>query len=206
MTQHTRSKTSQDVLVIYPGRFQPFHKGHKSVYTKLITKYGRDRVFITTSGKVDTVKSPFNFADKLQFMQLAGVDRDCIVETTQPYRAIELVGKYPAQHTKLIVAVSQKDMEEDPRFASWTKKDGSPAYFQPMPAKSGQMDTLDQHAYILTVPTTSFKVQGKLMTSASEVRKQFAQADLHTRQAIVEDLFGYVDDNVLQIMQTKLES
>lgn len=206
MTQHTRSNTAQDALVIYPGRFQPFHKGHKSVYSKLVEKYGRDRVFITTSGKVDSVKSPFDFADKLQFMQLSGIDRTNIVETTQPYRALELIGKYPAHSTKLIVAVSQKDMDKDPRFASWTKKDGSPAYFQPMPPKSGQMHALDRHAYILTVPTTSFKVRGKLMTSATEVRKQFAQADLPTQQAIVEDLFGLVDDTVLQIMQTKLES
>ena len=37
-----------DALVVYPGRFQPFHKGHKAVYDGLVKKYGRDRVFIAT--------------------------------------------------------------------------------------------------------------------------------------------------------------
>ena len=48
-----------NVLVIYPGRFQPFHKGHKAVYDYLASRYGRDNVFITTSNKVAPPRSPF---------------------------------------------------------------------------------------------------------------------------------------------------
>lgn len=204
MRSSRSSNTAQDVLVVYPGRFQPFHKGHKSVYSKLVKKYGHDRVFIATSNKTELPKSPFSFADKMQFMALADVSPDCIVETTQPYKAPELVSKYPANSTKLIFAVSQKDMDEDARFSSWTKKDGSPAYFQPIPPNARQMLTLDRHAYILTVPTVPFKVLGKPMQSATEVRKQFANADFQTQQSIIEDLFGVYDPTVLQIMQNKL--
>ena len=35
------------VIVIYPGRFHPFHKGHKSVYDTLIKRFGKQNVFYT---------------------------------------------------------------------------------------------------------------------------------------------------------------
>ena len=53
------------ILVIYPGRFQPWHKGHKAVYDYLIQQFGRDNVFIATSNKVDPPRSPFSFSEKI---------------------------------------------------------------------------------------------------------------------------------------------
>lgn len=193
-----------NTLVVYPGRFQPFHKGHKAVYDWLVKHYGRDNVYIATSNKVEQPKSPFSFSDKAQFMALTGVHLNRVVETSQPYRALELVSKFNPQTTRLLFAVSEKDMAEDPRFASFTKKDGTPAYFQPMPQNPDQMVTLDQHAYILVVPTVNFTVLGKPMRSATEVRAQFAGANPETQKKIVQDLFGRYSEEVLHIMQTKL--
>lgn len=192
------------VLVIYPGRYQPWHKGHKAVYDGLVRKFGRDSVYIATSNKVEPPKSPFSFSDKAQFIALTGISLDRVVESSQPYRAVEIVSKYNASTTQLIFAVSEKDMAEDPRFKSWSKKDGTPAYFQPMPANPGEMQTLDQHGYIMTVPTVQFTVLGQPMRSATEIRAQFAQATPETQKAIVADLFGNYNDAVLNIMQQKL--
>lgn len=195
---------TEDVLVIYPGRYQPFHKGHFAVYNRLVKLYGRDRVFIATSNKVEPPRSPFSFSDKAQFMALTGVHLDRVVESSQPYRAIEIVGQYDPARTRLIFAVSEKDMAEDPRFSSWVKKDGTPAYFQPMPRDNQPMATLDHHAYILTVPTVEFTVLGKPMQSATEIRALFAASDANTQKRIVQDLFGGYNDAVMAIMQHKL--
>ena len=73
------------LLVIYPGRFQPFHKGHARVYEFLVGKFGRNNVYVATSNKTDGNKSPFSFAEKAYFMQLTGVRADRIVQATQPY-------------------------------------------------------------------------------------------------------------------------
>ena len=195
---------ANNVLVVYPGRFQPFHKGHKAVYDSLVKQYGRDHVFIATSNKVEQPKSPFSFSDKTQFMALTGVPTDRIVESTQPYKAEELTRNYDPGTTRLIFAVSEKDMAEDPRFKSWTKKDGTPAYFQPMPNDPAQMQTFDKHGYIKVVPTVDFTVMGQPMRSATEVRALFARSDVKTQKAIVKDLFGNYNDAVLHIMQHKL--
>jgi hypothetical protein len=197
------SKNSE-VLVIYPGRFQPWHKGHFAVYNYLVGKFGRDRVFVATSNKVDPPRSPFSFNEKIQFMHLTGVPEDRIVETRDPYRAVELVHKYNPNTTTLLFAVSEKDMAEDPRFSFGRKKDGSPSYLQPMPNDMDNMLPLGQHAYIMTVPTFNFEVLGKPMRSATEVRAQFKSADDNTQKEIITDLFGTYDSNVHAIMKSKL--
>ena len=192
-----------NILVIYPGRFQPFHRGHKAAFEYLSKKFGRNNVYIATSNKVQPPKSPFNFSQKAAMMHLTGVPMDRVIETIEPYRAEEIISKYP-DNTKVIYAVSEKDMTEDPRFSKWTKKNGSPSYFQPMPNRISDMQDQTQHAYITTVPTFKFTVLGQPMQSATELRRQFAQADEKIQRAIVKDLFGAFDLEVYNIMRDQI--
>jgi len=46
-------------VVVYSGRFQPFHKGHYATYDHLVKKFGKDSVYIGTSDVTDNKKSPF---------------------------------------------------------------------------------------------------------------------------------------------------
>lgn len=188
-------------LVIYPGRFHPFHKGHASVYNALVKKFGADKVFIATSDKVVPPKSPFSFEEKKKMMMLTGVPASAIIQTKNPYQAQEIVSKYDPADTILMFAVSEKDMAEDPRFTFKPKKDGSPSYFQ----KAGKdMESLDKHGYIISVPTLSFKVLGEPMRSATEFRSNFAKADDDTQEKMITDLFGKYDPSVHELMKSKI--
>ena len=188
-------------LVVYPGRFHPFHKGHASVFNALVKKFGADKVFISTSDKVVPPKSPFSFEEKKKMMMLTGVPESAIIQTKNPYQAQELVSKYDPADTILMFAVSEKDMAEDPRFTFQPKKDGSPSYFQ----KAGKdMQSLDKHGYIVAVPTLSFKVLGKPMKSATEFRSNFAKADTDTQEKMITDLFGKYDPSVHELMTAKI--
>jgi hypothetical protein len=196
------------LLVIYPGRFQPFHKGHHAVYNWLTGKFGRNNVFITTSNKTDNLKSPFSFAEKAYFMQLTGVPADRIVQATSPYQIDSVLasGQVTVQNpdnTVVIFAVSEKDMAEDPRFSFAPKKDGTESFFQQL-KDIKDTKSMKQHGYIMTVPTFDFAVLGKPATSASEIRAQYKVADEKTRQAIVKDLFGRYTAEAEQIMNSKL--
>jgi hypothetical protein len=196
----------KNLIVVYPGRFQPFHKGHKAVYDYLSKKYGRDAVYIATSNKTDNLKSPFSFSDKVQFMAATGVNLDRVIETKQPYQVPELTSRLDPNTTIIVYAVSQKDMDEDPRFKSWTKKDGSPAHFQPMPADPADMLTFSHHSYIAVVPTFDFRVAGQLMRSASEIRALYKSSDDTEKKQIIADLFGTFTPELKHIMDTKLGS
>jgi cytidyltransferase-like protein len=190
-----------DTVVIYPGRFHPFHKGHKSVYDALVKRFGKNRVYIATSNKVDPPKSPFTFDEKRAMMALTGVDPSRVVQVKNPYQATEITDNFDPQNTIALFAVSDKDMAEDPRFSFKPRKDGQPSYYQPA---SKDMQGFDKHGYIITVPTLQFNVLGKPMRSASEFRANFAQADSETQRAMITDLFGQYDPKTHNTMAQKI--
>jgi cytidyltransferase-like protein len=165
-------------LVIYPGRFQPFHKGHAQVFNWLKNKFGD--AIIATSDKVEAPKSPFNFNEKKQMMKLAGVPASKVKQVLNPYLAREILKDYDPKTTVLIFAVSQKDMEEDPRFTFLTKK-GKPGYLQRYDEHENNLkpfgDVQKMKGYVIVTPTFTFNVLGKPATSASELRKQFVSLD-----------------------------
>jgi hypothetical protein len=191
------------LLVIYPGRFQPFHRGHYAVYEWLTGRFGRNNVYISTSNKVEGDRSPFSFAEKLYFMQLTGVPADRVIQATQPYQIENLISSglqvSEPDRTVVIFAVSEKDMAEDPRFSFKTKKDGSQPYFQPLKDIKDTV-SMKEHAYIMTVPTFQFNVAGDPMQSATELRAEYRVADAAKRQLIVQDLFGRYTHEAEQIM------
>src|SRR5210317_1095544 len=57
-----------NIVVVYAGRFQPFHKGHYATYSHLVKKFGKNNVYIGTSNKTDNNKSPFNFKEKVMII------------------------------------------------------------------------------------------------------------------------------------------
>ena len=190
-------------LVIYPGRFQPFHLGHKSVYDYLLKTFKSSPVYIATSNKVEPPKSPFNFEEKSYMMELTGVPSRAIVQCKQPYKAEEITVNYDPAKTVLVFAVSEKDMAEDPRFAFRPLKDGRPSYFQRFDPH-GQLAGFDKHGYVTTVPTVNFNVLGKPVKSASEIRALYASADEQQRKQIVESLYGKFDAGAYNILNKGL--
>jgi cytidyltransferase-like protein len=137
-------ETSQTQLVVlYPGRFQPFHLGHADVFRTLQAKFGRDNVFIATSNKTDAKKSPFNFTDKTTIMHAAGVPNDRILEVQSPYK---LPAQFDPTKTVFVVAVGAPDADRLQPDA--VKKDGNPGYYKTFKSLD-QCVTADQHGYVV---------------------------------------------------------
>ena len=191
-------------VVIYPGRFHPFHKGHASVYNGLKEKFSFADVFVSTSNKTNDSNSPFTFEEKQKMIQSAGIDPKFVVETRNPYLAEEIIGKYNSDETKIIFAVSEKDMQGDrPRFKFGVKKDGSPSYFQPFESV-GESEFMSKHGYIDVLPTMDFDIVGKDIKSASEIRDMYKNGDEKLRRELIIDLYGSMDQEVKRIFDNKL--
>lgn len=131
------------LVVIYPGRFQPFHHGHLDVFNSLQAKYGRDHVYIATSNKTELPKSPFNFTDKTIFMTAAGVPADRILEVKSPY---QLPAQFDPANTIFVVAVGAPDA--DRLKPGSYKKDGQPGYYQTFDGLD-KATTADKHGYVI---------------------------------------------------------
>jgi hypothetical protein len=138
----------ENVIVVYSGRFQPFHKGHFATYKQLVSKFGKDDVYIATSNKTDNQKSPFDFREKKTIMtRMFGIPSNKIVQVKNPYQPTEIVSSYDAAKTGLIVVVGEKDEQ---------RLGGN--YFTPYKGKV-EMGYLDK-GYVYASPSQSNPISG----------------------------------------------
>jgi len=99
-----------NIVVVYAGRFQPFHKGHYATYSHLVKKFGKNNVYIGTSNKTDNNKSPFNFKEKVMIItKMFGVPKNKIVQVKNPYVPTEVLKKFDKDTTAFITVVGKKD-------------------------------------------------------------------------------------------------
>lgn len=197
-----------NVIVIYPGRFHPFHRGHLASYEYLTKRFGSDAVYIATSDVQAPITSPFSFSDKVAMTTALGVPASHVIRVKNPYQAQEITNNLSAEEkdtTALIFAVSQKDMAEgSARFKFGTKKSGEPSYLQPMPESEKQLQPMSKHAYVLVTPTVNFRVQGADANSASQIRQLYIKGSDADRNNIIADLYGEVVPGLRDIFDSRL--
>lgn len=197
------------VLAIYPGRFHPFHRGHKSVYDWLVKKFGSANVYITTTSVIDPIKSPFSFEEKKQMMVLSGIPSEKILNVKNNYNITEITRLLPdldVKNTAVFFTVSEKDMNEEPRFSTFTKKDGTPTYLQKIPTDQSQIASAARHGYLIVAPTENFELIGKKISSASEIRRLFSSSTPDVKRKIFTDMFGSFDEKLFKVLSDKLQN
>ena len=191
-------------LVIYPGRFHPFHKGHKASYDWLTKKFGDNSVFIATSSVQAPVTSPFSYSDKVMMMTKLGIPASRIANVKNPYQSVEITSAIPDEekaNTVLIFAVSAKDAE---RFSFAPKKDGTASYLQPLPENMKRLRPMTKHGYVVVTPTINFRVNGVDANSASEIRKMYLKGNDRDRDQVIADLYGQPDSAIRAVFDKKL--
>jgi hypothetical protein len=172
-------KVSGKVIVVYGGGFQPFHQGHMSSYVESKRAFPRADYYVAASGDVKV--RPIPFADKKFLAQQAGVV-DNFVQVTQPLNPQEIIKNYDENKDILILVRSEKD------FVKYTKKDGSPAYYQPF-VSIDKCKPFKQHAYIFMTKKKVFRVAGKQVDSGSQIRRRYMGADDTIKRQMIADLY-----------------
>ena len=173
------AKAKGKVIVVYGGGFQPFHAGHLSSYTQAKSKFRTPDFYVASSN--DTKVRPIPFKDKEFLAQQAGVTDD-FVQVVQPINPEEIMKKYDEKKDVLILIRSERDPMK------YTKKDGSPAYYQPF-VSIDKCESFETHAYIFVTKKKDFTVNGKEAFSGSQVRKMYSDADSEGRDKIISDLY-----------------
>ena len=177
-----------DKVVVYGGRFQPFHKGHKKVYDALVSKFGSKNVYIATSDVQDGDKSPLSFNDKKEIAtKLFNIPSSKFVKVKQPYQPVEILRGYDDTTTALIVAVGEKD---DNRLGG--------NYFKPY-TNDKNLKGYAVNAYVYSaLPSNSF--------GATDVRNMFRNNRMggERKQKEFEKFFGKFDKAIYTKLITKL--
>lgn len=177
-----------DKIVIYGGRFQPFHAGHKKVYDALVSKFGSKNVYIATSDIQDSDKSPLSFNEKKEIAtKLFGIPSSKFVKVKSPYQPVEILRGFDDTTTGLIIAVGEKD---DSRLGG--------AYFKPYKGDA-KMKPYGVEAYVYTqLPSNSF--------GATDVRNMFRNKRLGDKRKEAEftKFFGKFDKTIYNKLDKKL--
>ena len=174
----------QKTLVIIPGGFHPFHPGHLSLYRSAQRAFpGATIVYAATD---DQKERPFAFVDKEKLAAIAGVPERAFQLVKSPFVAREITQNFDPNTTVLIFARSEKDRDEPPRPGG-VKKNGEPSYLQPY--AKGDLAPMTQHGYMAYLPTVQFDAGPSGVTSATQIRNMWPQADDAQKNAIIADLY-----------------
>jgi len=176
------------VVVVYSGRFQPFHKGHYATYDHLVKKFGKDSVYIGTSNSTDSKKSPFNFKEKKVIMtQMFGIPSNKIVNVKNPYAPEEILNKFDSDTTGFITVVGEKDASRL-----------SGKYFKPYKNKvdTGYLD----RGYVYAAPAQPNPISG------TDVRYWLSAGNAADRKKGFLKAYPKFDDNVFKLITLKLKS
>ena len=174
-------------IVVMPGGFHPFHAGHYALYKSALEAFPQADVYVAATN--DTKTRPFPFSIKEKLAKLAGVEPGRFVQVKSPFKAEEITSKYDPQEDVLIFVRSEKDKTEQPKPGG-TKKDGSPAYFQPWTGKN--LQPFSKHAYIAYLPTVEF---GPGIKSATEIRNAWPNLNDRQKTAMVMSLYPSTQKN-----------
>ncbi len=170
-----------------PGGFHPFHAGHYALYQSALKAFPNADVYVAATN--DQSERPFPFALKEKLAKLAGVAPGRFVQVKSPFQAKEITSNYNPDEDVLIFVRSEKDRNEAPQPGG-TKKDGSPAYFQPYTGKD--LQPFSKHAYMAYLPTVTF---GPGIKSATEIRKAWPTLNDKRKTALVMSLYPAAQKN-----------
>ena len=175
-------------VVIMPGGFHPFHSGHLALYQSAQRAFPDAEVFVAATN--DTSARPFPFAVKEKLAKLAGVEPGHFVQVKSPFRAEEITSQFDPATDTLIFVRSEKDATKPPQPGG-IKKDGNPAYLQPLMGAK-RLEPFAKHAYMAYLPTVEF---GPGMTSATEIRSAWPQLNDQRKTALVMSLYPKTQSN-----------
>ena len=182
------SEKVSDYVVVYSGRFQPFHKGHYATYEHLVKKFGKDNVYIGTSDKTDNQKSPFNFKEKKTIMtKMFGISPNKIVQVKNPYAPLEILKNYDEATTALITVVGEKDEQ---RLGG--------KYFTPYKGSvdAGYMDK----GYVYASPAQPNPISG------TDVRNWLGSGETEERKKLFTKVYPKFDQKIFDLITKKLDS
>ena len=192
-------------VVIMPGGFHPFHAGHLALYQSAQRTFPDAEVFVAATN--DTSARPFPFAVKEKLAKLAGVEPGHFVQVKSPFRAEEITSKFNPNKDAVIFVRSDKDATKPPQGGG-IKKDGTPAYLQPL-LGAKTLEPFARHAYMAYLPTVEF---GPGMTSATEIRAAWPTLNDKRKTALVMSLYPKTQTNpklaatVVKLLDTAMGS
>jgi len=184
------------ILAIYPGRFQPMGRHHKTSYDWLAKKFGKENTYIVTSDKTEPKKSPLNFAEKKKIINKHGITN--VVKVKSPYFPTELLQKFDPDKTVIVYMIGEKDAGRLGGYKRLMKYNKTTA----IPYK----DITNPYAYYVYAPHVSLEIPSFGEMSGTNIRKALGdrEAKLSELQERFKDIMGWFDASIFNMVIGKM--
>ena len=174
-------------VVVYGGRFQPFHAGHYKTYKHLCSVFGAKNVYIASSNVQDSNKSPLSFNEKRDIaVKVFGVSPSKFIQVKNPYQPVEILRDFDSTNTAIIVALGEKDS---------MRLGGQ--YFKPY-TNDRDLEGYMTRGYVYSkTPSNSF--------GATDVRNMFrSNLSVDQKEKQFQKFFGKYNKDVFQMLDKGL--
>ena len=200
-----RDPKKDPFVVVYAGRFQPFHVGHKQTYDNLVKKFGKENVVIASADNSksklkDPARQPFSFEEKKQIVnKMFDLDMTLI---KSPYGPVEILSKMPDE-TAHIAAIGKKDID---RFANknfFDEYSDDIKNLAPWITKKGEKNEYAGYYYV--APENDTMHNGEQI-SGSLVRKVLGQTVSQEFMDDIKDLKDEIQKERLEAEEERIKS
>ncbi len=193
------NQTEEKVVAVYPGRFQPFHRGHENTFNLLQERFGRNHTYLATSDKTEPEKSPFDFSEKKRVItSLYEIPNRFVVKVESPYNPKEITKKYDPDKDKLVVAVGAKDGEKIKRLTG--------SYYEIYDSEKN-LESFKDAGYIFPIKKEEEIQLSGSPISGTQVRALFrSPMPEEKRKKLFEYVFGKFDEEIYELINKKLSN
>jgi hypothetical protein len=183
---------------IYPGNFQPPHKGHYKAYLRLRDSAGPD-TFVITTDYDPTLVAPLHFGDKEQILVRHGIDASHIKQVKNANTPWEVLDNYDPLTTVVIYGLDVRTAE---------KKVRNSPYYEYLLRAQGQLRPYKQRAYIMIIDDNIREKNrnGNLKTYTSKnVREALGSHRFTNKQKGIwfKKFFDWYDLGLFELLKNK---
>lgn len=193
-SQLSEDQEDMDIMAVYSGEFQPFHRGHYKTYDHLVNRFGRNNTYVATNNSTGN-QNPFTFKQKKKTItSLFDVPHENVVEAEDIENPDEVLEEFDSDSTAYVAAVDEGGKEkliQDSYFAEYPPED--------------EMKSCSENGYVYTVPSSGFTFKGQKV-SESRIRETFKRPDVPEEQK--KDFFRYIygsfNEEIYEMMTKRL--
>lgn len=207
---------------IYPGTFQPAHRGHLDTYKHLKQMVGGADVYVITTDNTPIPEAPLNFGEKESILVRHGIPPSHILKIDNWKNPKEIFRKISPHHTCAIFALNKKKLEElkftkrPPVGHSHEHADLKPVeiwldhegrllhYFQPYKGNEHNMKSMEEHSYVHIIEDNF--IDGKpIPTSLVREGLGSARYTADDKKRFFKWIFGWYDIGLFQLLYDKFK-
>jgi hypothetical protein len=188
----------KDVLVIYPGKFQPMAIYHKEEYDRICRKFDKDNVYIVTDEITDPIERPLTFDEKSSIMRRHNVKH--IMKSNTPFHATDVIEQFDGDTTIVIYAVDKDDVSKLKSYKRLMRWNGT----SQLPYK----DIQNPYVYYMVVNHVRYDIPSFGIMSRKSIFSALSDrsAKLAELKSRFISIFGWFDVDIFNMVVSKFNT